>query len=419
MALNFPSNPTNGDYDSTGKWQFSSTPSPGVWKAVSNQQTVIQPSPVPPANPVNGNMWYNTNEGTIYVYYNDGNTAQWVEAKANSSLGTTLANRVDQLEIKSPNYIINGAFDIWQRGTSVNVNDGGYGPDRLRRSSNGTGTYNFSRQTFTPGSAPVSGYEGEFFCRYTISSAAGQGYNTLQQPIENVRTLAGQTGTFSVWLKTTSGTLSVTPELHQYFGVDGSSDVVVSGSAWTVTTSWQRFTVTFNVPSISGKTIGTNHWLAVDLKLPLNTNFTLDMWGMQLEEGTVATPFRRNANSIQGELAACQRYYYRLGDPGVGGASFTYYGTARINSGTAAEAVIKNPVTMRTSAQSIEFLNTITSDQTNANITVTGITISTGQTTPDNTHVLLTYASGGTAGRMGYFLRNGSAASYFGVSAEL
>jgi hypothetical protein len=58
---------------------------------------------------------------------------------------------------------------------------------------------------------------------------------------------------------------------------------------------------------MSGKTIGANSFLDITLFGAINN--ALDIWGVQLEAGPVATPFRRNANSIQGELAACQRYY--------------------------------------------------------------------------------------------------------------
>jgi hypothetical protein len=81
-----------------------------------------------------------------------------------------------------------------------------------------------------------------------------------------------------------------------------------------------------NVPSISGKTIGNNNndALIIYLWVSAGTNFasrgssigaqdnTFDFWGVQVEASTAVTPFQTATGTIQGELAACQRYYYRL-----------------------------------------------------------------------------------------------------------
>jgi hypothetical protein len=167
-----------------------------------------------------------------------------------------------------------------------------------------------SQQTFTPGTAPVAGYESQYFFRYDQSVAgSGGSYNTFEQYIEDVRTFANQTATFSFWAKASSS-VTITAQLSQNFGSGGSATVDVTAQNAALTTSWQRFTLTFSVPSVSGKTIGTGSALRAILNLPLNSTFTIDTWGWQLEAGSTATAFQTATGTIQGELAACQRYYF-------------------------------------------------------------------------------------------------------------
>ena len=237
------------------------------------------------------------------------------------------------------NAIINGAFNVWQRGTTFSAQ--GYLADRFRTQFNGSGaTRTMDQQTFTPGTAPVSGYEGTYFFRYNQSVAgSGGSYNTFEQYIEDVRTFANQTATFSFWAKASSS-VTITAQLSQYFGSGGSATVDVTAQNAALTTSWQRFTLTFSVPSISGKTIGTGSALRALLNLPLNSTFTIDTWGWQLEAGSVATAFQTATGTIQGELAACQRYL-----PAIGAINFS--NGAFANSTTRTFAQWKFPVTAR------------------------------------------------------------------------
>jgi hypothetical protein len=151
--------------------------------------------------------------------------------------------------------------------------------------------------------------------RYQWTSApTSQTYNVLQQPIEDVRTFANQTVTLSFWAKSpTNASMVIRPVLHQFFGAGGSTDVVLNGANITVTSSWQKFSATFNVPAITGKTIGANSWLGVEFDFFnfLNTAFAFDYTNVQLESGPVPTEFRRNAPNIVAELEACRRYYQR------------------------------------------------------------------------------------------------------------
>jgi hypothetical protein len=66
------------------------------------------------------------------------------------------------------------------------------------------------------------------------------------------------------------------------------------------------------VPSISGKTIGASSFLRLEITCNAQASQSYDIWGVQLEAGSVATAFQTATGTLQGELAACQRYYYRI-----------------------------------------------------------------------------------------------------------
>jgi hypothetical protein len=212
------------------------------------------------------------------------------------------------------NKIINGDFGIWQRGTSVTNATNTYTADRWKVITNGSPTtMTTSRETFTPGTAPVSGYESSYFFRNLITTVGTLGDCDTQQFIEDVRTFAGQTATISFWAKADAAR-TLTLYIGQNFGSGGSGTVTVnpSGTTFSLTTSWQRFTATYSIPSISGKTVGTSSYLFPVFRQAVAAGSTLDLWGVQFEAGSTATAFATTSGgSIQGELSMCQRYFYR------------------------------------------------------------------------------------------------------------
>ena len=120
--------------------------------------------------------------------------------------------------IAGKNKIINGDFRIWQRGTSFSNPNNVYTADRWVAGTDATCTV--SQQTFTPGAAPVSGYEGVFF--YRSAKSAGGTYFQANQKIEDVRAFAGQTITISFWAKADSA-ITLAVQGYQNFGSGGHS----------------------------------------------------------------------------------------------------------------------------------------------------------------------------------------------------
>ena len=224
------------------------------------------------------------------------------------------------------NKIINGDFRFNQRGFTSTTTSGTYGFDRfLLGASDGTVTY--TPQTFTAGAAPVAGYEGTNFAQIVTTGQTLTTANAnLGQRIESVRTLAGQTATISFWAKANTGTPNVNVVSTQNFGTGGSpsASVVTVGTVQAITTSWARYSFTIAIPSISGKTLGTSagtDFLTAQIfvsggsasaapTVGIQSN-TFQIWGVQVEAGSTATPFQTASGSIAGELALCQRYYQK------------------------------------------------------------------------------------------------------------
>jgi hypothetical protein len=326
------------------------------------------------------------------------------------------------------NKIINGDFSVNQRNFSSTTTNAEYNFDRWRTIYTG-GTSTTSAQVFTPGTAPVAGYEGKNYYRVVIT---GQSATTdsvrMQEQVESVRTFAGQTTTYSFWAKASAGTPKVAVISLQAFGFGGSPSAAVTTEHGTVTlsTSWARYSITCIIPSISGKTLGTNGDDSISVRLLMSAgsavsgnqsigvqNYTFETWGHQWEAGSVATPFQTATGTIQGELSAAQRYYYRIS------ATNSPLSICEMRTTTTAGIVVPMAVTMRTSPtlDASSGTNYFIAKVANTNHNISGAwTLDIAS--PTASELFATTGTTATAGNAGFVYLN-NASAYLGFSAEL
>jgi hypothetical protein len=339
-------------------------------------------------------------EGTPIVWLEDSNKHVYYNGSAWTDLVTPAS---------SGNAIINGGFDISQRGTSFTAH--GYSLDRwFATGATAVATQTISQQALTPGS--ITGLEVPYFMRHVVTNLNGATAIQLHQRIEDVRTFANQTATLSFYAKADAAR-TVTIKVSQQFGTGGSSPVDLSQTV-NLTTSWARYSLTFNIASISGKTIGAGNFLMVEFSYPLAT-FTIEITGVQLEAGSTATPFKRNGSNIQGELAACQRYYVRTNYGANTGYADILAPTVTYSS-TNAIVMFKLPTTLRGEPTSIDYSTLRMSDGVNL-FAVSSLTIDSSST-PDMAN-LVGVSSGMTQFRSGWLQQNNSTTAFVGIGCEL
>jgi hypothetical protein len=226
------------------------------------------------------------------------------------------------------NYIADGNFDFWRSGTSFTIASGlfQFTADMwIVSSGGGSSSLTISKTNFTAGGTPVGmTTPANSFLKASQTVAATVTGSGISQHIPGVRTLENHTATYGVWLWTDSGTITITSlSTTQNFGAGGSAGVTTNTTVnWVITTTPTFFSASLAIPSISGKTIGTDFSdnLSVRLNLPVSVTFALNMAQVQLEESPpnapaagLPTPFEyRGADA---ELGRVNRSVQNLTDP--------------------------------------------------------------------------------------------------------
>lgn len=262
------------------------------------------------------------------------NAAQAAAVAAAATDATTKANAAQAAAIAAAiaaasalsgrNVVLNGSNVVRQRGNGP-FTVGGFTVDGMYLNISGS-TATHTMDAHAPGAIPgvkESGHHNKTI----VTSVAGTGnFVNNRYIIEDASTLAGKVCTVSIYAKADAAR-PIAIELTQMFGTGGSPSPEVSAIGVykpTLTTGWARYTYTFTMPSVSGKTFGSNNnsnlsinvWMDAGSSINARTSslgqqsgtFFTDM--VQLEAGSTATPFEFENPAIT--LTKCQRYVRTL-----------------------------------------------------------------------------------------------------------
>lgn len=183
MALTFPSSPTDGqvytDTDTGNRYIYDLTK--GLWKVAANT-VAMSVSSTPPANVATGSLWFNREIGRTFVYYDDGDSVQWIETVPSGSIDTnTIAaytgpiyNTLNSCYTSTntsyifANLAITTANTAFPNTPNVSYNGSFYVPN---------GSITIGTNSYPVGKFHVSTANGEI-ARFTATGASG-GYNVL------------------------------------------------------------------------------------------------------------------------------------------------------------------------------------------------------------------------------------------------
>jgi hypothetical protein len=306
------------------------------------------------------------------------------------------------------NAFYNGDFRIAQRGTSFTNPNATYTLDRWWIEGYGA----VGNGTVSQIQSGLQNFSNAFQLA-TTSTSSGNWMISQSLETRDVVRFQGQPVSVSFWYRVpTAFTAQWAPGLYWTTSVDTKITNAISGSpnlagglpnALPNTTAWTYVQFQGFVPLT-----------AQALSIVFNTynnvvnGATIQITGVQLEKGTIATPFEVRPYAT--ELQLCQRYYWRMS----WNAGNTRFGIVVVRSTTACHLTQILPVTLRAAPSSIGGSGTFGLYPSGAAIaSITGVT-------GDSAIFSASWdfaATGLTAGQAQELYA--SAASYLDVSAEL
>ena len=294
------------------------------------------------------------------------------------------------------NPVLNSAFQVWQRGTSISVggaNDA-YTADRWRLFTQANQASTVSRQvTNDTTNLPFIQYCARV---QRNSGQTGTGQMSFIQGMETINSIpyAGKTVTLSFYARAGANYSAASNAFNfliytgtgtDQFPTGYSGGVTAANASATLTTTWARYTVTGTLATNASEIGLYAYWSATGTA---GANDYVEITGVQLEVGSVATPFKTYAGTIQGELDACKRYF-RIATYGIMGACV---------STTTAQLAIYHP-SMRTSPTLAAPSAIQISDMIASSITQSSASVSTIAATTEGTWLSLPNFTGLTSGR--------------------
>ena len=322
--------------------------------------------------------------------------------------------------VAGKNAIINGDFGIAQRGTSINTatTTQAYTLDRLWVYSNGPAVTTSQQVTGDTTNLPNIQFCARLQRQSGQTSTSPAVWNLPIETRNSIR-FVGQSVTLSFYARKSS---TYTGQFGAYIysgtGTDQSGlggytgQATVASTGPSLTTTWTRYSVT-----------GTVATTATELRIEFNTGVYsgtagasdyFEITGVQLEAGSVATPFTTATGTVQGELAACQRYYWRNTTTLLYGNLTPFSGIA--TSTTSVSYAFQPPVPMRITPTVIDYSNLSIFDATTA-AAISAIAFSGYQNA--NTMGLVVTVTGAIATRSQCIISNNSTSAYIGFGAEL